>query len=41
MTPQDDARAVLAALQEATDSRDLDRLAGLFAPDAVLVGTSR
>ena len=34
------ARSVLEALQDAVDSRDPERLIGLFADPAVLIGTS-
>jgi uncharacterized protein (TIGR02246 family) len=37
----DTAGEILATLQAALDSRDLDRMTGLFTPDAVLVGTRR
>jgi uncharacterized protein (TIGR02246 family) len=37
----DTARTILATLQAAVDSRDLDRMTALFTPDGVLVGTRR
>ena len=33
--------AILARLQDATSAHDLDRMAGLFAPEAVMIGSAR
>ncbi len=40
MTAEDDVRALLADLQEAVTSRDLDRLVGVFTDDGVVFGTN-
>lgn len=41
MSPEQTARTVVDRLQAAVDTHDPDAMAACFAPDAVLVGTTR